>query len=75
MREDRLPDAQILIAEAIRRKGPDSPPGCHAAMGEVLERMGNRAAALAEYQIELKESPGNDYARRRIAALESESGR
>jgi protein O-mannosyl-transferase len=75
MREDRLDDAQILIAEAIRRKGRDSPPGCHAAMGEVLEKMGNRAAALAEYQTELKESPGNDYARRRIAALESESGR
>ncbi len=75
MREDRLRDAQILIAEAIRRKGRDTPPGCHAAMGEVLERMGNRAAALEEYRAELKESPGNDYVRRRIAALETESGR
>ncbi|HEY6390453.1 MAG TPA: tetratricopeptide repeat protein [Bryobacteraceae bacterium] len=71
-KQNRLQDAEALIRDAIRRKGPDDFSNYHASLAEVLKRKGDLQGALSEYRAELRENPSSQIADREIAMLEAQ---
>jgi tetratricopeptide (TPR) repeat protein len=71
MKLNHLKDAEALVREAIRRKGPDDISNYHASLAEILKRKGDLQGALSEYHAELRENPSSQTAAQEIAMLEA----
>jgi len=74
-KQGQLQEAEALIRDAIRRKGPDDFSNYHASLAEVLKLKGDLPGALSEFRMELRENPSSQIAQREIAMLEAQRSR
>ncbi len=67
-----LAEAEAHMRRALQLRLPSSALyfGYHARLGQILEREGNDADALGEYQAELSENPGSEEAQGQVRTLE-----
>jgi protein O-mannosyl-transferase len=70
MKEGQLVEAEAAIRHAMILRAPDDFREYHASLGLVLERKGNTAEAIQEFEAELRENPDSADALRELQRLQ-----
>jgi tetratricopeptide (TPR) repeat protein len=69
MKQGQLGEAEAAIRHAMTLRAPDDFREYHASLGLVLERKGNAAEAIQEFEAELKDNPDSPHARSELQRL------